>query len=214
MPVLLFFSTLAHHYGYLLFPDLVPVRVYNALTGVWGLVVLIVLVQLLFKRCTDWRSAMLILLSAAIAFVENSMVAVCRSWYAFIYTGPTLKGNICTEMTGLSISPFFLLTLILFGLVVLGFMWARKVGDSYSPQGYFIAYQKPGSMGFWKLIATFFTFPYSGKCWIVDGIGMKYSKGEIVYFDPDLSNYKLLRIEDKPDVWLGKKWQLFKNCAL
>ena len=167
-----------------------------------------------FRRWTDWRAGFLLLMALAIGLVENTMVAVCKSWYAFIYDGAALFGNTCTVMTGWEISIWFVAAIVALVTLWTFRSWMDCDGDEYTPTGYFVAYIKPSKVTFWKMVAMLFTFPYAGKCWIVNGIGYRYKDGYMNSFIPNESDYKLVRADTKPDVWVGKRWALLNNCVV
>jgi len=205
-------ATLMHHYGDWLIP-LVPQRVYVALWGIWSLTAVVVITYSLFRRWNDWRAGFVMMLALGIGFIETGMIAVCKSWYAFVYVGEAQFGNTCTNMTGLTISPWLMSG---FGLLLISFAigeWMRSKGDEYSNQGYFVAYIKPQSVSFWKLLAMLFTFPYAGKCWVVDGIGYKYKAGRMMSFIVNPNDFRFASIDKRPNVWAGRKWSIFNNCV-
>jgi hypothetical protein len=119
--------TVTRYYGYY-FMTGVPARITLAFSGMQQVALAGGMVYLLFKRVSDWRVAVLLLLSLFITVVESSLIAVCGSWYAFIYTGPPLKGDSCELMTGMTISKPLAYTLFTLAAIVLPRVWGTRWG--------------------------------------------------------------------------------------
>ena len=208
-------ATLAHQYGYLLATK--QGAIYSAFGGLWAIVGVIVITHLLWVRWKDWRAVLILAVALSISIVENSMTFVCKSWLAFFYIGPPLTGNTCTALTGLRISTPFLCLISLSIAALLLRAWVREfkmASAPYDEHSYFEAYQKPSVATPWKFLATLLMLPYAGKCWILRGKGYKYKSGKIVRFMPVISDYRLIRLDAKPNIWVGKKWALLSNCVI
>lgn len=114
--------TLSRFYLYYFIPYPAP-RVVLALNGMFVLALSITIMYLLFHRMTDWRASVLVLMSMCITAVEASLIAVCGSWYAFVYKGPPLFGDTCDLMTGNSLAKPLAYTIATLSLIILPRIW-------------------------------------------------------------------------------------------
>jgi hypothetical protein len=119
--------TLLRHYGYYFLPG-VPARVAGALMGIHTLFLLCLIVFLMFNKIQDWRALIVLLVACIVAFAENTMIAVCGSWYAFVYRGPMLVGDTCEAMTNAVVSKPMAFALVTFGAIFLPLMWKKHSG--------------------------------------------------------------------------------------
>lgn len=117
--------TLAHFYLYYALPG-VPARVSYALSGVHMLALAIACLYLCFHRLTDWKVSLVILTSLCITIIESSLVAICGSWYAFVYSGPYLAGDKCDLMTGTHWAKPLAYTFATLALIILPRIWNNK----------------------------------------------------------------------------------------
>lgn len=117
--------TLLQHYGYY-FVDGVPARVFYALSGIQSTAVTATMLYLLFRKIQDWRVVIVLLITAIIALAENLMIAVCGSWYAFVYSGARIDGDKCEVMLNTVISKPIAYALITFGAIFLPLMWNKR----------------------------------------------------------------------------------------
>lgn len=122
MPFLILLLTLVAQYGYY-FMDGVPVRVYYALNGFQMLAFALLAYYLLFHRVTNFASIVILAIAILIAVAESTLVAICGSWYAFIYVGPPIVGDRCEIMTGLPFSKPFAYTLATLTAIILPRVW-------------------------------------------------------------------------------------------
>ena len=121
----LFGLTIAHEYAYYWLPG-VPVRVYSAFGGLHMLALAIACLYLLFHRLTDWKVSVVILASLVITVIESALVAVCGSWYAFIYTGPPIFIDKCDAMTGNTLGKPLAYTFATLSLLIMPRIWNKK----------------------------------------------------------------------------------------
>lgn len=96
-------ATLLQHYGYYLY-DVAPARMFMALAGIQGVVIAVLVLHMLFNRWYDWKAALILMAAMIYQFVENAMIAVCGSWYAFVYVGPPVVADKCELMLNRPIS--------------------------------------------------------------------------------------------------------------
>ena len=119
------FLTLAQHYLYYLVPWNAA-RVAYAVGGIQQTALAGFVMYLLFKRVTDWRVTLITLVAMGISLVENALVGICGSWYAFVYSGPSLRGDKCELMSGFQFAKPLAYTLFTLALIILPRIWSRK----------------------------------------------------------------------------------------
>ena len=122
-----FGMTLLRHYGYYFIPG-VPARIAAALMGLHTLFLIGLLVYFMFNKIQDWRVVIVLLMACIVAFAENTMIAICGSWYAFVYRGPMLAGDTCEAMTNAVVSKPMAFALLTFGAIFLPLMWKKHSG--------------------------------------------------------------------------------------
>jgi hypothetical protein len=115
---------LAQHYLYYLVPWNAA-RVAYAVGGIQQTVLAGFVMVLLFKRVTDWRVTLITLAAMVISLVENALVGICGSWYAFVYSGPSLKGDKCELMTGFQFAKPLAYTLFTLAIIILPRIWKK-----------------------------------------------------------------------------------------
>lgn len=93
IPFAVLLMTLIANYGYYFIGT--PVRTFYALNGLQMLAFALLAYYLLFHRVTKPRDMVLLAIAILITIAESTLVAICGSWYAFIYTGPPLTGDRC-----------------------------------------------------------------------------------------------------------------------
>ena len=117
--------TVMRYYGYYVISAPAP-RTALAFSGVHALALSIAVLYLIFHRMTDWRASVLVMMAMGITVIESSLIAVCGSWYAFIYKGPPLFGDTCELMTGSTLAKPLAYTLATLSLIILPRVWNRK----------------------------------------------------------------------------------------
>lgn len=117
--------TIIRYYGYYALPY-PSHRVAAAFGGIHVLCLSIAMLWMVFRRLSDWRSSVLIMAALTIAVAESLFIAVCGSWYAFIYKGPYIAGDSCNVMTGMEWSKPIGYTVAILLVLILPRMWSKK----------------------------------------------------------------------------------------
>lgn len=123
--VILLAITITRYYGYYFIPG-VPARVAAAMGGLHVLALGITVMVLLFKRMTDWRVMIILMASLIVTLVESSLIAVCGSWYAFVYEGDPLFGDKCELMLNRPLSKPLAYTLFTIALIIIPLIWNKS----------------------------------------------------------------------------------------
>jgi hypothetical protein len=113
------------HYGYY-FVEGNSARIQWATIGLQGLIVSVAMVSLMFRRIVDPRAVLVMLVAFVVSIIENLMIFVCGGWYAFVYSGPAIRGDKCEAMMGHEVSRPVAFTLATLSLILIPKIWNKK----------------------------------------------------------------------------------------